>query len=194
VNDTAPIFFYCSQGRHCQQGFVGVINPTPERSLAAYRAAAANAPRNLSPGEEPRPPPPAATEPFNPFFPNFNGSNDFNNTNFRKNNRDSGVTNVGAIVGGVLGGVVFMIVVITSSVFAVMRCRDRRARRKAEGFAGKGFGLGWEVTSSRPASRKKGRIDRREIGRPKVRDSGGPFGSGRVWGRGRQRRLYIDIL
>lgn len=33
INDTRPIWFYCSQGRHCQQGMVGVINayvfPTP---------------------------------------------------------------------------------------------------------------------------------------------------------------------
>lgn len=26
VNDTRPIWFYCSQGRHCQAGMVGVIN------------------------------------------------------------------------------------------------------------------------------------------------------------------------
>ncbi len=27
INDTKPIWFYCSQGKHCQQGMVGVINP-----------------------------------------------------------------------------------------------------------------------------------------------------------------------
>jgi len=27
VNDTNPIWFYCSQGNHCQNGMVGVINP-----------------------------------------------------------------------------------------------------------------------------------------------------------------------
>lgn len=26
VNDTKPIWYYCSQGRHCQSGMVGVIN------------------------------------------------------------------------------------------------------------------------------------------------------------------------
>ena len=27
VNDTKPIWYYCSQGDHCQDGMVGVINP-----------------------------------------------------------------------------------------------------------------------------------------------------------------------
>lgn len=27
VNNTDPIWFYCSQGSHCQDGMVGVINP-----------------------------------------------------------------------------------------------------------------------------------------------------------------------
>ena len=147
---------------------MGVINPTLTRSLAAFKALAASAPLNLSPGEPLRPPAGVPnSNPDNPFsnFPNFNGSG-FNNTNFGNANKDSAFTNVGAIVGGVLGGVVFMIVVITSSVFAVMRCRDRRERRRLEG--------------AQRSSSRKGKIDRAEIGRPKVRESGGPFGSGRV--------------
>ena len=28
-NASAPVWFYCSQGQHCQQGMVGVINPPP---------------------------------------------------------------------------------------------------------------------------------------------------------------------
>jgi plastocyanin len=27
TNATAPIWFYCTQGQHCQNGMVGVINP-----------------------------------------------------------------------------------------------------------------------------------------------------------------------
>lgn len=27
INDTKPLWFYCSQGDHCQDGMVGVINP-----------------------------------------------------------------------------------------------------------------------------------------------------------------------
>ena len=27
VNDTKPIWYYCSQGSHCQGGMVGVVNP-----------------------------------------------------------------------------------------------------------------------------------------------------------------------
>lgn len=27
INDTAPIWFYCATGKHCQAGMAGVINP-----------------------------------------------------------------------------------------------------------------------------------------------------------------------
>lgn len=27
INDTSPIWFYCGQAKHCQNGMVGVINP-----------------------------------------------------------------------------------------------------------------------------------------------------------------------
>lgn len=27
VKDTSPMWYYCSQGKHCQEGMVGVINP-----------------------------------------------------------------------------------------------------------------------------------------------------------------------
>jgi hypothetical protein len=27
VVDQSPMWFYCSQGKHCQDGMVGVINP-----------------------------------------------------------------------------------------------------------------------------------------------------------------------
>jgi hypothetical protein len=27
IRDTNPIWFYCSQAKHCQEGMVGVINP-----------------------------------------------------------------------------------------------------------------------------------------------------------------------
>jgi plastocyanin len=52
VEDTKPIWFYCSQGRHCQSGMVGVVNPTSERTLALFMQAAAKAEANLSPGQE----------------------------------------------------------------------------------------------------------------------------------------------
>ncbi|KAF3929480.1 hypothetical protein ABW19_dt0200165 [Dactylella cylindrospora] len=52
VENDRPIWFYCSQGRHCQSGMVGVINPTAERTLAMFMEAAAQAPANLSPGQE----------------------------------------------------------------------------------------------------------------------------------------------
>ena len=27
IKDTNPVWYYCSQGKHCQDGMVGVINP-----------------------------------------------------------------------------------------------------------------------------------------------------------------------
>lgn len=44
-NASAPVWFYCTQGRHCQNGMVGVINPPQQgnRTLEAYKDAAKNA-------------------------------------------------------------------------------------------------------------------------------------------------------
>jgi len=52
VADSNPIWFYCSQGKHCQDGMVGVINPpkgNASRNIDTYRALAAKAPANISP-------------------------------------------------------------------------------------------------------------------------------------------------
>ncbi|PWW72467.1 hypothetical protein C7212DRAFT_227250 [Tuber magnatum] len=38
ITHTDPIFFYCSQGRHCQQGFVGAINPLVHTHLHLSRS------------------------------------------------------------------------------------------------------------------------------------------------------------
>ncbi len=54
INDTKPIWFYCSQARHCQSGMVGVINApaaNSSRTLATFKDLAAKAPSNLSPGQ-----------------------------------------------------------------------------------------------------------------------------------------------
>ncbi|KAK6353160.1 hypothetical protein TWF696_005148 [Orbilia brochopaga] len=53
VNNTNPIWFYCSQGKHCQNGMVGAINPTANKTLADFKNRAAQAPDNLSPGQVP---------------------------------------------------------------------------------------------------------------------------------------------
>ncbi|ODQ54803.1 Cupredoxin [Saitoella complicata NRRL Y-17804] len=53
VNSTTPLWFYCSQGDHCQSGMVGVINPTSNKTLEAFKASAAKATENLSPGQVP---------------------------------------------------------------------------------------------------------------------------------------------
>ncbi|KAH7408551.1 Cupredoxin [Phaeosphaeria sp. MPI-PUGE-AT-0046c] len=50
-NASAPVWFYCTQGQHCQAGMVGVINPPRQgpNTLAAYKNASMNAQRNVSP-------------------------------------------------------------------------------------------------------------------------------------------------
>lgn len=50
-NASAPVWFYCSQGRHCQSGMVGVINPPKSgpNTLAAYKNASSLAQNNVSP-------------------------------------------------------------------------------------------------------------------------------------------------
>ncbi|KAI5789242.1 extracellular serine-rich protein [Pyronema domesticum] len=51
VNNTNPIWLYCSQGKHCQNGMTAVINPPAngQRTLKMYQAAAKSASDNVSP-------------------------------------------------------------------------------------------------------------------------------------------------
>ncbi|KAF2492394.1 Cupredoxin [Lophium mytilinum] len=55
VKDTKPIWFYCSQAKHCQSGMVGAINAAASgnKTVQAFAALAAGAAVNLSPGENP---------------------------------------------------------------------------------------------------------------------------------------------
>jgi len=50
-NASAPVWFYCTQGMHCQAGMVGVINPpkTGPNTLAAYKNASSLVRANVSP-------------------------------------------------------------------------------------------------------------------------------------------------
>jgi len=54
ANESAPVWFYCTQGQHCQNGMVGVINPpaSGQRTIQAFAAAAKDAPANVSPSSE----------------------------------------------------------------------------------------------------------------------------------------------
>ncbi|KAF1927409.1 Cupredoxin, partial [Didymella exigua CBS 183.55] len=51
TNASTPIWFYCTQGKHCQSGMVGVINPpaTGVKTLAAFKNASAEVDNNVSP-------------------------------------------------------------------------------------------------------------------------------------------------
>ncbi|KAH9980876.1 Cupredoxin [Lactifluus volemus] len=40
VTQTTPLWFYCRQANHCQQGMVFAINPTAQKSFAAFQQAA----------------------------------------------------------------------------------------------------------------------------------------------------------
>lgn len=68
INNTDPIVFYCTQvrpyhstlsqhpranqinqGRHCAQGMIGVVNPSGDNNLAAYKARASGLGQSVSP-------------------------------------------------------------------------------------------------------------------------------------------------
>ncbi|KAG5997222.1 hypothetical protein E4U43_002696 [Claviceps pusilla] len=49
VNSTDPMPFYCSVGKHCQAGMVGIVNPSSKDSLDKYRDLAKAAQDNKSP-------------------------------------------------------------------------------------------------------------------------------------------------
>ncbi|KAG6002495.1 hypothetical protein E4U21_003023 [Claviceps maximensis] len=51
VNSTDATPFYCSVGRHCQAGMVGVINPSSTNSLDDYKGLVKAAPENKSPDD-----------------------------------------------------------------------------------------------------------------------------------------------
>lgn len=52
VNDTEPIFFYCSSPGACiQDGMIGVVNPTDEKNFATQQQFARNASLMFSPGQ-----------------------------------------------------------------------------------------------------------------------------------------------
>ncbi|KAK4111093.1 Cupredoxin [Canariomyces notabilis] len=55
INNTNPLWLYCAQGRHCEQGMVMVINEpanNPNRTLENYRSLAAQA-QTVLPGGTP---------------------------------------------------------------------------------------------------------------------------------------------
>ena len=37
VNDTKPMWLFCSQGKHCQQGMAMVVNPPRNRTIQDYK-------------------------------------------------------------------------------------------------------------------------------------------------------------
>jgi len=40
INNTDPVWFFCRQVNHCQQGMVFAVNPTANKTFAAFQAAA----------------------------------------------------------------------------------------------------------------------------------------------------------
>ncbi|KAL6878698.1 Cupredoxin [Trichoderma novae-zelandiae] len=55
VNDTNPIWFYCSQpvGNHCSAGMVGAVNANADKTLAMFKSAAGKVNSNQSPSNGP---------------------------------------------------------------------------------------------------------------------------------------------
>jgi plastocyanin len=48
-NASAPLWFYCAQGAHCQNGMVFAVNPTADRTFEQFRSAAAAATSGAQP-------------------------------------------------------------------------------------------------------------------------------------------------
>ncbi|KAK6527317.1 hypothetical protein TWF281_010503 [Arthrobotrys megalospora] len=44
ISSAEPIYFYCAQGRHCQSGMVGIINPPNSDTISTFKAAASKVP------------------------------------------------------------------------------------------------------------------------------------------------------
>jgi plastocyanin len=49
ITDTQPMYIYCSQAQHCQQGMVMIINPPTANAVQQYANKAAQAKNNVSP-------------------------------------------------------------------------------------------------------------------------------------------------
>ena len=49
ITDNQPMYIYCSQAQHCQQGMVMVINPPNDAAVQQYANKAAQANNNVSP-------------------------------------------------------------------------------------------------------------------------------------------------
>ncbi|KNG45456.1 extracellular serine-rich protein [Stemphylium lycopersici] len=49
ITDNQPMYIYCSQAQHCQQGMVMVINPPNAAAVTQYQNKAAQANNNVSP-------------------------------------------------------------------------------------------------------------------------------------------------
>jgi hypothetical protein len=49
IVDNSPMYIYCSQAQHCQQGMVMVINPPNAQAVTQYQNLAAQANNNISP-------------------------------------------------------------------------------------------------------------------------------------------------
>ncbi|KAF3922556.1 hypothetical protein ABW21_db0206890 [Orbilia brochopaga] len=44
ITSSEPVYFYCAQGRHCQGGMVGIINPPNANAINDFKAAASKVP------------------------------------------------------------------------------------------------------------------------------------------------------
>ncbi|EPS42130.1 hypothetical protein H072_3964 [Dactylellina haptotyla CBS 200.50] len=44
ISSAEPIYFYCAQGRHCQSGMVGIINPPDSETINSFKASASKVP------------------------------------------------------------------------------------------------------------------------------------------------------
>ncbi|KAK6533787.1 hypothetical protein TWF694_002716 [Orbilia ellipsospora] len=136
ISSSDPIYFYCAQGRHCQSGMVGVINPPSSDTINSFKAAASKVPLTqvpLTPPTQDLPSPefsvssssvlPGATNVDPQYTPNA----------VPKSSSKGGLSTSGYIA---VAGVGLLLVIIVAIVIWCKRVRKKqrkaRERRRAE--------------------------------------------------------------
>jgi plastocyanin len=129
INDTSPIFFYCSAPGSCTTyGMVGVINPNSSVSLTTQRSLALSSSYMLNPGE---PFPAEGSSPSSTPDPNATSSNDKPPLSGSKKLSTGAIAgiSVGAISVVVLGALLFFFIGRSRSLNDEMRRNESTIKR-----------------------------------------------------------------
>jgi hypothetical protein len=144
INNTSPIFFYCSAPGSCiGYGMVGVINPNATTSLATQRQLARNSAFMLQPGE--RWPSEGPADPFTTTVATaVTTSTATSQPNYSESAgeaKNSHALSTGAISGIAIGGVAIVLIVAALLYICSPRLRrDKHGSLRHEPYAPPGFG------------------------------------------------------